>query len=175
MKGFFKKIKTGLETELDNTFTELKRLGNKLPSETSASSVPNQKGVKLPAHQPSYLPGQHLAYFPGMAQDQPSTIVEPTAIDILRYQYHHGTNLGSIYVLERWLHPSRFPDDASGSSELESVKAWVGKVGIEAAKRKAEDHWNNAVTDADIQWLRNEAKCKSTLPSLLLHGQSSRL
>ena len=156
MKGFFKKTKT-----------ELKRLGNKLPSEVSASSAPNQQGVKLLAHQPSYLPG--------MAQDQPSTIVEPTATDIIRYKYHHGTNLGSVYVLERWLHPSRFPNGASGSSELESVKAWVGKVGIEAAKRKAEDHWNNAVMDADIQWLRNEAKCKLTLSSPLLPGQSSRV
>jgi hypothetical protein len=175
MKGFFKKIKTELETGVNNTFSELKRLGNKLPSEASANSAPNQQGVNLPAHQSSYLPGQHLAYFPGMAQDQPSTIVEPTAIDILRYQYHHGTNLGSIYVLERWLHPSRFPDGASGSSELESVKAWVGKVGIEAAKQKAEDHWNNAVSDADIQWLRNEAKCELTLPLSLLPGQSSCL
>lgn len=46
----------------------------------------------------------------------------PTAIDIFRYRYQHGTNLGSIFVLEKWLHPKMFEKDAQGSSELEAVK-----------------------------------------------------
>ncbi|KAF2875445.1 glucan 1,3-beta-glucosidase-like protein [Massariosphaeria phaeospora] len=94
-----------------------------------------------------------------MTLDQPSTIQDPSAIDILRYRYHHGTNLGSIYVLERWLHPSMFPDDTSGSSELESVKGWVANIGLEATKEKFEEHWEHAVSDNDIDWLVKQAKC----------------
>lgn len=45
----------------------------------------------------------------------------PTAIDIFRYRYQHGTNLGSIFVLEKWLHPKMFEKDAKGSSEIEAV------------------------------------------------------
>ncbi|KAF2712920.1 glycoside hydrolase family 5 protein [Pleomassaria siparia CBS 279.74] len=93
-----------------------------------------------------------------MAQDQPSTIIEPTATDILRYQYHHGTNLSAIYVAEEFLFPSRPPTN-SDSSELDAVKSSVDQIGIPATKAKFEERWNGALTDADIEWLRNEAKC----------------
>lgn len=86
-------------------------------------------------------------------------IQEPTSLDIIRYRYHHGTNLGSIYVIERWLQPSRFPDGAEGSSELAAVRAWTDRIGIEATQRMFEDQWASAVSDEYIQWLRNEAKC----------------
>lgn len=85
-------------------------------------------------------------------------INEPTPLEIIRYRYHHATNLGSIYVIERWLQPSRFPDDADGSSELACVKAWVERIGIEATKQKFEEHWASAVSDEDIKWLQNNAK-----------------
>lgn len=149
MKGLFRKAKAELQ---------------KIERVLDSNPRPNPPSV----HHPSYSPGQQQGYLRGMEHDQPSTITEPTEIDILRYQYHHGTNLGSIYVLERWLYPSMFHDDASGSSELEAIKSWVGKIGIEATKQKFEEHWNNVVTDADIDWLRMEAKCKSfcSLPPL---------
>jgi hypothetical protein len=97
---------------------------------------------------------------PFITQDQPSTIQDPTALDVLRYRYHHGVNLGSVYVLERWLFPSRFPEDVEGTSELEAVKASVEKIGADSTKERFEDAWENAVSDADIEWLKNEAKCK---------------
>ncbi|KAF1843103.1 glycoside hydrolase family 5 protein [Cucurbitaria berberidis CBS 394.84] len=90
---------------------------------------------------------------------QAQTIHDPTPLDILRYRYHHATNLGSIYVIERWLQPSRFPDGAEGSSELAAVKAWVDRIGIEATKQKFEEDWTNALSEDDIQWLVDEAKC----------------
>jgi hypothetical protein len=46
----------------------------------------------------------------------------PTDKDIFRYRYQHGTNLGSIFVLEKWLHSSMFEKNMPGSSELEAVK-----------------------------------------------------
>tara|TARA_R110002003_G_scaffold27_6_gene1380 strand:- start:5019 stop:6638 length:1620 start_codon:yes stop_codon:yes gene_type:complete len=107
-----------------------------------------------PGSQPQHQPGDFTA-----GQQESSHIRDPTPLDILRYRYHHGTNLGSIYVIERWLQPSRFLDGAEGSSELAAVTAWVEKIGMDATQRKFEDHWANAVTDEDIQWLRSEAKC----------------
>ncbi|KAF2264928.1 glycoside hydrolase [Lojkania enalia] len=93
-----------------------------------------------------------------MSQDGPNTISEPTCRDIFRYRYHHGTNLGSIFVLERWLHPSQFPDGASGSSELAAVQAWVNEIGLEETRKRVEERWANAMSDEDIRWLVNDAK-----------------
>lgn len=110
-------------------------------------------------------------------EDIVATIRGPSALDILRYRYHHATNLGSVYVLERWLSPSRFPQDTSGSSELEAVKAWVAKIGAEQTKEMFETAWKSAIlyecvsqtnilnsisftypVPRDIDWLKNEAK-----------------
>ncbi len=52
-----------------------------------------------------------------------SSVQPPSPVEILRYRYHHGTNLGSIFVLEQWLHPSMFVTGANGSSELDAVNA----------------------------------------------------
>ena len=94
--------------------------------------------------------------------DQVTLISDPTPADVFRYRYHYGTNLGSIYVLERWLYPSMFPSDTplNQSSELEAVKAWGERIGVEATKQKFEEHWANAVTDEDLRWLRDVAKCR---------------
>ncbi|USP78533.1 glycoside hydrolase family 5 protein [Curvularia clavata] len=86
-------------------------------------------------------------------------ISDPTFLDILRYRYHHGTNLGSVYVIERWLQHSRFPEGAEGSSELAAVKAWVDRIGIDETKKKFEEHWANIVSENAIGWLANVAKC----------------
>lgn len=72
---------------------------------------------------------------------------DPSALDILRYRYHHATNLGSVYVLERWLSPSRFPQEMSGSSELEAAKSWVAKIGVEKTKKIFETAWADAISD----------------------------
>ncbi|OCK74292.1 glycoside hydrolase family 5 protein [Lepidopterella palustris CBS 459.81] len=95
--------------------------------------------------------------------DQPPTIAEPSSLDVLRYRYHHGTNLGSIYVLEKWLHPSMFPGNAASnqSSELEAVHLWVDQIGMDATRAKFETHWANAVSDDDLIWLSQSANCTS--------------
>ena len=99
MKGFLKKAKAELEGIFD-------------PNSNPQSSTP-------PAQQP-FTQQTNSEHLKGMALDDPSNIREPSAIDILRYRYHHGTNLGSVYVIEKWLSASRFPENASGTSELEA-------------------------------------------------------
>lgn len=49
----------------------------------------------------------------------------PTTEDIFRYRYQHGTNLGSIFVLEKWLHGSMHEKGSSGSSELSAVTQYA--------------------------------------------------
>jgi lysozyme family protein len=50
-------------------------------------------------------------------------MANPTAADVFNYRYHHGTNLGSIFVLEKWLSYTMYVDGASGESELDAVRA----------------------------------------------------
>ena len=55
----------------------------------------------------------------------PITLDPPSATEILRYRYQYGVNLGSVFVLERWLSPDMFVDGCTGDSELEAVQAYV--------------------------------------------------
>jgi hypothetical protein len=146
MKGFLSKAKAEIKGILD--------------TDPRAPNLLKQQAHQQPAYQPSTACLQQLP-LKGMSDDGPNIIQDPTSLDILRYRYHHGTNLGSIYVLEKWLHPSRFPEGCTGSSELEAVKAWVDRVGLEETRVKFEEQWRNAVSDDDIKWLREEAKCES--------------
>lgn len=141
MKGFLQKAKADLKglTQRDDA------------GHPGAQPYEHPRG-----HHNPYWQQQHHPH--GPQHSEPRGINEPTPLEIMRYRYHHATNLGSIYVIERWLHPSRFPDGAEGSSELASVKAWVDKIGIEATKQKFEEWWADAVSEEDIQWLVNVAK-----------------
>lgn len=96
---------------------------------------------------------------------------QPTPEDVIRYRYHHGCNLGSVFVLERWLTPSAFPSDVteSQSSELEAVKLSAEADGIEATRMKFEQRWSSALTDIDLDWLVNVARCKYLHPHCSLH------
>ena len=93
--------------------------------------------------------------------------IAPTSNDIFRYRYQHGTNLGSTFVLEKWLTPSMFPSNATDqqTSELKAFKASVKAIGINATRAKWEQHWQSAISDGDLSWLVSNASCK---PSALL-------
>ncbi|TVY46202.1 putative glycosyl hydrolase [Lachnellula occidentalis] len=93
--------------------------------------------------------------------NQPVDLGPPAPNDVLRYRYHHGTNLGSIFVLEKWLHGSMFPASSKGGSELDAATASLSELGLDATRSKFEAHWANAVSDSDFSWLVNEARCTS--------------
>jgi hypothetical protein len=90
-----------------------------------------------------------------------STIQPPSLSDLYRYRYTHGVNLGSVFVLEKWLTPSMFtsPTASSGGSELDAVLSSVSSTGLQATKTKWESHWRNAVTEQDFEWLVKVARC----------------
>jgi aryl-phospho-beta-D-glucosidase BglC (GH1 family) len=54
-----------------------------------------------------------------------------------------------------------FVGSSKGDSELDAVTAAVNEMGLDGAKAKWEDHWRNALSDGDLQWLVNEARCTS--------------
>ena len=51
-----------------------------------------------------------------------SNYAPPTAEDIFRYRYQHGTNLGSMFVHGPWLSDGASSSDSGSSKELEEVK-----------------------------------------------------
>jgi len=54
-----------------------------------------------------------------------------------------------------------FVGSAKGDSELDAVTAAVKEMGMDGARGKWEEHWRNALSEGDLQWLVNEAKCTS--------------
>jgi len=81
--------------------------------------------------------------------------------DIMRYRYHYGANLGSIFVLEKWLFSSAYPSDAPAdqTSELACVSLWVKEIGLDATKQKFEQRWANAMSEQDWEWLVGTGFC----------------
>ncbi len=56
------------------------------------------------------------------ADDRPK-MQPPSALEVLRYRYQYGVNLGGIFVLEKWISPGRFESGTQGGSELDAVTA----------------------------------------------------
>ena len=83
----------------------------------------------------------------------------PSQADVNRYQFHYGANLGSTFILERWLTPCMFHESAKGSSELAAVESWVKVESLEKARERFERHWREYVSDADLDWLKDKSKC----------------
>ncbi|KUJ09149.1 glycoside hydrolase [Mollisia scopiformis] len=81
----------------------------------------------------------------------------PSSDDIFRYRYQHGTNLGSIFVLERWLTGSMYVDAIPGDAELDAINANLTTYGPDTTRAKWEAHWNNALSADDLNWLVNIA------------------
>jgi aryl-phospho-beta-D-glucosidase BglC (GH1 family) len=93
--------------------------------------------------------------------DQPSSIQTPSYAEVYRYRYHHGTNIGTVFILEKWLTGSMFPEHANGSAELAAAEGWVKQEGLDKARERFERHWRDYVSDSDLDWLRDVAKCTS--------------
>ncbi|TGZ85275.1 glycoside hydrolase [Ascodesmis nigricans] len=82
-------------------------------------------------------------------------MLPPSDRDIFRYRFHHGVNLGSVFVLEKWLYPSMFPDGTE--AELDAVIEHGRQHGLEATRKKWEQHWCTAVTGEDLSFISQHA------------------
>ncbi|ODM23366.1 hypothetical protein SI65_00955 [Aspergillus cristatus] len=88
-------------------------------------------------------------------------IAPPSPQDILLYRYQHATNLGSVFVLERWLRNSMYDDDTPGSSEIEAIKRSLQVRGLYESRAKWETLWLTALSDDDLHWLKHTTRCNS--------------
>lgn len=142
------------------------------PSESNADPQTMADGLESAAKPASTDPSAMAsASTKGVPGDEPTQDaaadskepINPIVKDIVRYRYSYGTNLGSIYVLEKWLTASAFPPDASEdeTSELDCVSLWVEDIGPEATQKKFEERWSRALTDEDWKFLTEEAHCNA--------------
>jgi len=93
-------------------------------------------------------------------QPDASASIQPVSQqDIFQYRYQFGANLGSIFVLEKWLYGSMFDQSAQGSSELDAVTASLKIQGLDITRDKWQSHWSNALSDQDISFLTIQAHC----------------
>ncbi|KAF2817610.1 glycoside hydrolase [Mytilinidion resinicola] len=170
MKGFLHKAKDQVQNSLQREPKAPPPVPGKKPSIFGGGTPQGgQPPPPVPGKKPSIFqrdaPQRHqrsaITKPTAHQKDQPSSISIPDAQEVSRYRYHHGANLGSIYVLEKWLHGSMFPPNAAPgrTSELEAVKLWVGQIGLDAARAKFEAHWRTAVSDSDLAWLSKSANC----------------
>jgi hypothetical protein len=113
------------------------------------------------ADDPSF-PAQQQQQSQKPLSDQPADIQEPSPLDVLRYRYQHGANLGSVFVLEKWLTSSMYQENAD-SAELAAVSGNIKAMGLDAAREKFEKHWETYISDSDMDWLANQAHCTSLL------------
>lgn len=112
------------------------------------------------SNQQSFAPANQQPQQPISNQDGPENIQSPHPLEVMRYRYQHGTNLGSVFVLERWLTGSMFQEGSGGSAELAAIEGLVKANGIDATKDKFERHWREYCSDEDLDWLVNDAKCE---------------
>ena len=88
-------------------------------------------------------PGSDNTNFPPPAAPQP---LGPAAIQ--RYRKQRGVNLGSWFVLERWICPQLFQTAAPpGQSDYDVAR---GK----DAKQSLEAHWDGWIKDEDWKWIK---------------------
>jgi aryl-phospho-beta-D-glucosidase BglC (GH1 family) len=116
---------------------------------------------------PSY-PAQQQQQSQMPISDQPASLQEPSSSDVYRYRYQHGTNFGSIFVLEKWLTGSMYPENAD-SAELAAVTGNIKAMGLDAARQKFENHWETYISDSDLDWLANQAHCKFVAYVICIH------
>lgn len=112
----------------------------------------------LDSHHGRDSPGQNDQQQVPMQEGQ-SSIQPPTPADVTRYRYHHGTNIGSLFILEKWLTGCMFHEKSQGSSELAAAEAWAKHEGLDNARGRFEKHWREYVSDGDLDWLIDVAKC----------------
>jgi aryl-phospho-beta-D-glucosidase BglC (GH1 family) len=89
---------------------------------------------------------------------------KPTIRQIYQNRYNHGPNIGGMFVLEKWISGDNIYAGAQKGSELDAVDSFASKNGIDAARQKWEDHWNNWLSDDDWNWMKSKGVTAIRVP-----------
>ncbi|KAL6946387.1 hypothetical protein ACO0RG_000538 [Hanseniaspora osmophila] len=67
----------------------------------------------------------------------------------------HGVNFGGLFLLEKWLYPSMFPDETNGTEyEFDAIAAIASKKGVSEAVKMLEDHYAKFLNNNnEYEWL----------------------
>ncbi|KAK9470728.1 glycoside hydrolase superfamily [Dipodascopsis tothii] len=67
----------------------------------------------------------------------------------------YGTNLGSWFVLEKWMAPSMYSDKCASEAEIDAVKCAIEELGVDGAREKWNKHYAEFIGPADWDWMRD--------------------
>lgn len=89
---------------------------------------------------------------------------KPSKKEIYQNRFGHGPNFGAMFVAEKWIDDSIFPDGSPGDSELAALEGLSKDHSIDDVKAKFEERWNNFITDQDWEWLASKGVNSIRLP-----------
>ncbi|KAG5366382.1 putative glycosyl hydrolase [Yarrowia sp. B02] len=147
---------------------------NLSPEATSTSSIPEPATASIdtepnPSLIPLFIPEPDIHNMglgtkirdmvsnvgPVAAADLSKPNQAPNDRTIFQTRNNHGPNIGSMFLLEKWLTPGMFPDSAKGDAELDAVSALVAEKGADGARQQFEQHWNSWLGDDDFSYLQS--------------------
>lgn len=83
-----------------------------------------------------------------------NTVVYPRKT-ILRGRYNYGVNLGSLFVLEKYIYDDLFTK--GGNTEFEAVSNELAASNIENVSELLKNHYQDYINKIDWNWLKNTA------------------
>ena len=91
-------------------------------------------------------------------QSQPTNTIPLGQDSVYRYRKQRGVNLGSWFVLEKWITPAPFARAAQpGESDLDIARG-------ADAKEAFEHHWDTFMTEDNWQWIKDHGFNSVRLP-----------
>ncbi|KAH6880300.1 cytoplasmic protein [Coprinopsis sp. MPI-PUGE-AT-0042] len=131
MKRAFKNLKSKLEATVEDTFSL------QFPGTQSQSKYQPQHPFQYDGELPPTM----------TSVDDDPRIFPVKQEDMMLYRKHRGVNLGSWFVLERWITESPYREAAGpGQSDLDVAKG-------RNAKAILEKHWDTWITEKDWSWI----------------------
>lgn len=80
---------------------------------------------------------------------------DPVISEIYRHRRHIGVNLGSMFILEKWLCPPALCSCII-SKPWESELDFLNAAGSATVAREAlEQHWQTFITESDFEWMQS--------------------
>ncbi|ODV96670.1 hypothetical protein PACTADRAFT_48493 [Pachysolen tannophilus NRRL Y-2460] len=78
----------------------------------------------------------------------------PTVKSIYQSRNNFGVNLGSVFVLEKFMYGDFFIDNSG--AELDAISRHVEKKGIDKTRKLLEKHWGNYMSQKDWKYLASK-------------------
>lgn len=75
---------------------------------------------------------------------------------IYRNRYNYGVNLGSLFVLEKWIYNDLFDNVNSNNNEYDVISQRVKNFGKDDTARRLNEHYRNYINKINWVWLAGE-------------------